>query len=76
MLWEEEEMVSRFAKAAKWPAAAMVLALGPTAFAQYYPPMSIRCFTAQFWCQMPYAMPVGSNCFCPSQYGAVPGIVR
>lgn len=56
--------------------AAALLVSGSAAHGQYYTPMSQRCFTAQFWCMMPMAAPIGSNCYCNSAYGPIPGIVR
>lgn len=63
-------------KTARALLAAAFLISASAAYGQYYTPMSQRCFTAQFWCMMPVAAPIGASCFCNSPYGAVPGIVR
>jgi hypothetical protein len=34
-----------------------------------------RCQTGQGWCFMAAPAPLGSACFCPTPFGAVPGFV-
>lgn len=34
-----------------------------------------RCQTAQVWCFMAAPAPVGTRCFCPTPFGAAPGVV-
>lgn len=54
---------------------AVVAAAGvvpPTASAQGY---GQRCFTPTFWCALPAPAPLGSNCYCATQYGPVYGRV-
>jgi hypothetical protein len=34
-----------------------------------------RCQTPQIWCVMVQPAPVGTQCFCPSPLGLLPGVV-
>jgi hypothetical protein len=43
---------------------------------QYYPRMSNRCQTPQFWCWLPAYAPVGTSCYCGTPSGPVRGFVN